>query len=65
MFETPGTYTAYYRSRGLDSAKHSIHTPDGDLTVWRNDFGDPLAVGHENAALMPEPHAGLFALSAL
>jgi hypothetical protein len=29
MFETPGTYTAYYRSRGLDSAKNSIYSPDG------------------------------------
>ena len=29
MFETPGVYTAYYRSRGLDSARNSIYSPDG------------------------------------
>jgi poly(beta-D-mannuronate) lyase len=29
QFETPGGYTAYYRTRGLDSAKNSLYSPDG------------------------------------
>lgn len=29
MFETPGTYTAYYRTRGENSAANSIWSPDG------------------------------------
>jgi hypothetical protein len=29
MFETQGVYTAFYRSRGLDSARNSIYSPDG------------------------------------
>jgi poly(beta-D-mannuronate) lyase len=28
MFETPGTYSAYYRTRGLNSAANSIYSPD-------------------------------------
>jgi hypothetical protein len=29
QFETPGTYTAYYRTRGINSAANSIYSPAG------------------------------------
>jgi poly(beta-D-mannuronate) lyase len=29
VFATPGTYTAYYRTRGLNAAANSIYSPDG------------------------------------
>ena len=29
IFQTPGTYTAYYRTRGPNSASNSIYSPDG------------------------------------
>ena len=29
IFETPGTYTAYYRTRGPNCAANSIYSPDG------------------------------------
>jgi hypothetical protein len=28
IFQTPGTYTAYYRTRGPNSAANSIYSPD-------------------------------------
>jgi hypothetical protein len=45
MFQTPGTYTAYYRVRGFSSSSDSIYAPDSfganpDNSVTTNETGE-------------------------
>jgi poly(beta-D-mannuronate) lyase len=50
VFETPGTYTAYYRFRGFNGSTDTVYTPD----VFNSDPDNPITTGQTGEFIWKE-----------
>jgi poly(beta-D-mannuronate) lyase len=53
-FETPGTYTAYYRLRGFSSSTDTVYTPDSTPEGFATNPDNPLTTGQTGAFIWKE-----------